>query len=72
MPAINVAFSDDETGEIRNVAKERGLSMETIVHDMVVGATKARDQGQSFVAGASRYFGEYAQEFGEIFPEGER
>lgn len=36
MPALNINFSDDELAQIRDRAREEGVSMRTLAHDAIV------------------------------------
>ncbi len=71
MPALNVEFSDRELEDLRRIAKERGISMKTLVRQ-AAAADIARHRALQEGAEAFRtFFTAHADEFAAAFPDDE-
>ncbi|WP_155055237.1 hypothetical protein [Streptomyces blattellae] len=72
MPGITVEFTEEELAELRAEAKEQGLSIKRLAHDILTEDVVRRRQKQRFVEGATRYAREIMADFDERFPAGLR
>jgi hypothetical protein len=71
MSALNVEFSDRELEDLREIAKQRGTTMKSLVHDATVADIA---QYRALREGAEvfrRFFADNAAEFAEAFPDDE-
>ena len=72
MPAITIEFTDEELSELRAEAKEQGVAIERLGHDILAEDVVRRRQKQRFVEGATKKALDYKAEFEREFPEGMR
>ena len=54
MPALNIAFTDDELTMIRHRAETEGVSMRTYAHQTLVTCSRQSDKNARFMAEAAR------------------
>ncbi|MFE0689978.1 hypothetical protein ACFV0Z_17750 [Streptomyces xiamenensis] len=72
MPVITIEFTEEELAELRAEAKERGVAIKRLAHDILAEDVVRRRLKERFVEGAVKYALEYKAEFGQEFPEGLR
>lgn len=72
MPGITIEFTEEELAELRAEAKEQGLAIKRMAHDILTEDVVRRRQKQRFVEGAAKKALVYKVEFEEAFPEGQR
>ncbi|MFB4197110.1 MULTISPECIES: hypothetical protein [Streptomyces] len=72
MPGITIEFTEEELAELRAEAKERGVAIKRLAHDILTEDVVRRRLKQRFVEGAVKYAREYKAEFEQEFPEGLR
>ncbi|MFC3576315.1 hypothetical protein ACFOZ0_24150 [Streptomyces yaanensis] len=72
MPGITIEFTEEELAELRAEAKEQGVSIKRLAHDILTEDVVRRRQKQRFVEGASKYAREIMADFEERFPVGLR
>ncbi|MFJ3301734.1 hypothetical protein ACIPSA_01200 [Streptomyces sp. NPDC086549] len=72
MPGITIELTEEELAELRAEAKERGIAIKRLAHDILTEGVVRRRQRQKFTEGASAKFRLLAPEFMEAFPEGDR
>ncbi|MGP3969451.1 hypothetical protein [Streptomyces sp. 6N223] len=71
MPALNVEFTERELEELRALAKERGTTMKSLVHEAAaadIARHRALREGAEVFR---RFFTEHEAEFAQAFPEDE-
>ncbi|GAB3009532.1 hypothetical protein GCM10023080_089680 [Streptomyces pseudoechinosporeus] len=72
MPGITIDFTEEELAELRAEAKEQGVAIKRLAHDILTEDVVRRRQKQRFVEGASKYAQEIMADFEERFPAGLR
>ena len=72
MPGITIEFTEQELAELRAEAKEKGVAIKRLAHDILTEDVVRRRQKQRFVEGAVRFAMGYKAEFEREFPEGLR
>ncbi|MEV7086529.1 hypothetical protein AB0O07_11625 [Streptomyces sp. NPDC093085] len=72
MPGITIEFTEEELTELRAEAKERGLAIKRLAHDILTEDVVRRRQKQRFVEGASKKARVLMAEFEQTFPKGLR
>ncbi len=72
MPGITIEFTEEELAELRAEAKEQGLAIKRLAHDILTEDVVRRRQRQRFTEGASEKFAILAPEFLDAFAEGDR
>ncbi|MCX4909459.1 hypothetical protein [Streptomyces sp. NBC_00878] len=72
MPGITIDFTEEELAELRAEAKEQGVSIKRLAHDILTEGVVRRRQRQRFVEGASKKARGIMADFDERFPEGLR
>ncbi|RLL66357.1 hypothetical protein [Streptomyces sp. Z26] len=72
MPGITIEFTEEELAELRAEAKEQGLAIKRLAHDILTEDVVRRRQRKHFTAEASEKFGVLAPEFLDAFEEGDR
>lgn len=72
MPGITIEFTEEELAELRAEAKEQGVAIKRLAHDILTEDVVRRRQKQRFVEGASKYAREIMADFEERFPKGLR
>ncbi|WP_052865869.1 hypothetical protein [Streptomyces niger] len=72
MPGITIEFTEEELAELRAEAKEQGVAIKRLAHDILAEDVVRRRQKQRFVEGAVKKAFEYKAEFELAFPEGQR
>ncbi|MFF9122048.1 hypothetical protein ACF09J_01845 [Streptomyces sp. NPDC014889] len=72
MPGITIEFTEEELAELRAEAKEQGVAIKRLAHDILTEDVVRRRQRQRFIEGAGAKFASLAPEFLDAFPEGDR
>ena len=72
MPGITIEFTEEELAELRAEAKEQGVAIKRLAHDILTEDVVRRRQKQRFVEGATKYTREIMADFEERFPAGLR
>lgn len=72
MPGITIEFTEDELAELRAEAKEQGLAIKRLAHDILTEDVVRRRQRQRFTQDATEKFAILAPEFLATFEEGDR
>ena len=72
MPGITIEFTEEELAELRAEAKEKGLAIKRLAHDILTEDVVRRRQKQRFVEGAVKKALALKDEFEHEFPEGLR
>ncbi|MFD1657352.1 hypothetical protein ACFSL4_03655 [Streptomyces caeni] len=67
-----IEFTEEELAELRAEAKEQGVSIKRLAHDILTEDVVRRRQKQRFVEGAAKYARETIADFEERFPAGLR
>ncbi|MGP3998898.1 hypothetical protein [Streptomyces sp. 8N706] len=63
MPALNIDFSDEELSELREAARERGVTLKALVHEAVTDDLAQRRA----MAEASHVFRSFVRENADAF-----
>jgi hypothetical protein len=71
MPALNVEFTDRELEDLRALAKERGTTMKSLVHEAAAADIARHRALQEGAEVFRRFFAEHEAEFAQAFPEDE-
>ncbi len=72
MPGITIEFTEEELAELRAEAKEKGVAIKRLAHDILTEDVVRRRQKQRFVEGAAKYAREIMPDLEERFPVGLR
>lgn len=72
MPGITIEFTEEELAELRAEAKEQGVAIKRLAHNILTEDVVRRRQKQRFVEGAVKYALQFKAEFDETFPKGLR
>jgi hypothetical protein len=72
MPGITIDFTEEELAELRAEAKEKGVAIKRLAHDILTEDVVRRRQKQRFVEGATKKALALKEEFEREFPEGLR
>lgn len=72
MPGITIEFTEEELAELRAEAKEQGLAIKRLAHDILTEDVVRRRQRKQFTEDASKKFALLAPEFMAAFEEGDR
>ena len=54
MPALNIPFSDAELAQLRERARNKGVSMRTLAHDTIVNCGSKSDRDARWGAATAR------------------
>ncbi|MFI9583159.1 hypothetical protein ACIHCQ_15220 [Streptomyces sp. NPDC052236] len=72
MPGITIEFTEEELAELRAEAKEQGVAIKRLAHDILTEDVVRRRQKQRFIEGATEKARELIVEFDQRFPKGLR
>ncbi|MFI1565931.1 hypothetical protein ACH4ZX_23245 [Streptomyces sp. NPDC020490] len=72
MPGITIEFTEEELAELRAEAREQGVAIKRLAHDILTEDVVRRRQRQRFVEGATQKAHEIMADFEERFPAGLR
>ncbi|MCP3817316.1 hypothetical protein NLX86_03930 [Streptomyces sp. A3M-1-3] len=72
MPGITIEFTEEELAELRAEAKEQGVAIKRLAHDILTEDVVRRRQKQRFIEGAVKKAIELKAEFEQRFPAGLR
>ena len=71
-PGITIEFTEQELAELRAEAREKGVAIKRLAHDILTEDVVRRRQKQRFVEGAVKFALAYKAEFEREFPHGMR
>ena len=54
MPALNIKFTEDELGRLRDQAHSQNVSMTSLAHDLVVGLTERAQHNEMVLSASAR------------------